>query len=117
MQKISSQDAKTVLKQASAAIRHLTRENQDLAQKLAQVEQERRITKIAQEMEAKGLNSDLTLEEKVAQLRGTNLSVVEEAVKMSAPNIKLASVSDDMAGATAASAFENFILTGETESE
>jgi Skp family chaperone for outer membrane proteins len=117
MQKISSKDVQTILKQAGAAIRHLTGENKRLTEKLAADQKERRIVKLAQEMEQKGLNSALSFEEKVAELKGANLDVTEQAVKLAAPNMKLASVSDDATSGTGVTAFENFILTGEDASE
>jgi len=114
MQKISSKDAQGILKQAAVAIRHLTAENQRLNEKLAAGQKEQRIVKLAQEMERKGLNAELSLDEKVAQLRDANLDVTEEAVKIAAPNMKLGSPAEDLVGA-GLSTFENYIMTGEDE--
>lgn len=59
---------------------------ESLETKLAAYEKTERVTKIAQEMETKGLNEDLTFEQKVAALGSAeNLSVQEAAVKMAAP--------------------------------
>lgn len=116
MSNISSKDAQGVLKQAAVAIRSLSQENDGLKQKIAAFEREEKIAQIAREMESKDLNTELTFEEKVAALReAKDLHVTEEAVKMAAPqghNLLVSSDDETPAGAT--SAFEHFILTGET---
>jgi len=117
MQKISSQEASAVLKQASTAIRHLSAENQKLNEKVAEYERTRRIEKIAQSMEDKGINEDLSFEEKVAQLHKADLDVTEQAVDMAAPNMKLASVDHDSPAGNMSNAFETYILTGEDVTE
>jgi len=113
MQKISSQDAASLLKQAGAAIRLLTEERNGLREKVASFQRQDRVEKIAREMEEKGLSSDLDYEQKVAALSNVpNLDVTEEAIKLAAPqgNI-LAGLGDQPSGGT--SAFEHFIMTGE----
>jgi hypothetical protein len=112
-QKISSQDAAALLKQAGAAIRGLTKENGELKGELATQQREDRIEKIARDMEEKGLSSDLDFETKVASLReAKNLDATEEAVKMAAPQgLDLGGPSDVPGGGT--HPLEHFILTGE----
>lgn len=117
MNKISSQDAASLLKQAGAAIRTLTKERSDLQMKVASFEKRERMEKIARDMEEKGLNQDLTFEQKVATLeKAPNLDVTEEAIKLAAPQGSgFGSLSDQPGGS--ASPFEHFIMTGEDPSE
>lgn len=114
MQKISSKDASALLKQAGASIRHLVEENQQLKQKLATQDRDRRVVKLAQEMEEKGLNNELTLAEKVAHLRkAPDLDVTEQAVKLaSAQGHVLGGIDPDEPG-NSPHPFETFIETGE----
>jgi len=115
MQKISSKDASALLKQAGASIRNLVEENQGLKQKLANQERDRRVVKLAQEMDEKGLNEELSLAEKVAHLRKVpNLEVTEQAVKIAARQGQgFGGVGgDDEPGGTI-HPFETFIETGE----
>jgi len=116
MQKISSKDAGALLKQAGGAIRHLVQENVKLKSKLASNERDMRVVKLAREMEAKGLSSEMTLEEKVAHLRTTkNLDVTEEAIKIASPQgVGLGDVGDVPGGNQ--HPFETFIQTGEDPS-
>jgi len=117
MNKISSQDAASLLKQAGTAIRTLTKERSDLMTKIASFEKRERMEKIARDMEVKGLSSDLTFEQKVAALeKAPNLDVTEEAIKLAAPQGSgFGSLSDQPTGST--SSFEHFIMTGEDPSE
>lgn len=113
MQKISSQDAASLLKQAGAAIRFLTVERNNLREKVAAFEKRGRVEKIARDMEEKGLSSDLDHEQKIAALSNVpNLDVTEEAIKLAAPQGNLlADLGDQPSGGM--SAFEHFIMTGE----
>jgi hypothetical protein len=114
MQKISSQDASALLKQAGTSIRQLVEENQGLKQKLADQERDRRVVKLAQEMDEKGLNSELSLSEKVAHLRKVpNLEVTEQAVKLAAVQGNVLGDVDDSEPGNAVHPFETFIETGE----
>lgn len=90
-------------KLASHTLRALSEENKtlrdetsSLKEKVAAFEKRARAEKIAAEMEAKGLNTGTTFEEKVAELLDNDrLDVVEEAVGLAAPQMKLASVHED----------------------
>jgi hypothetical protein len=75
----------------------LEAEKTQLQQKIASMEREKDIEILAKEMDEKGLNADLTMDEKVAHIRQyTDLSRVREAVKMaSSGNIRLAEVSKE----------------------
>ena len=116
MNKISSKDAASLLKQAGAAIRHVSKENGDLKAKLSAYERDARVVKIAQEMEEKGLQSDLNLEQKIAAIRTSkNLDVTQEAVKLAAPQSRIFGRLDDDSptGTSSQSALESYIMTGE----
>lgn len=118
LEKISSQQAQTLLKTASATIRTLKTENSDLHVKVAGFEKRERVEKIAAEMEEKGLHADLDHKEKVAHLLDAdsvpNLDVTEEAVKLASPQGAVLGNLGDRPGASDGSSFEHFILTGET---
>lgn len=95
MNKTSSAQAGQMMKLAAENLRALSEENQELRQKVAHFEKKERVEKIASKMEEKGLEPELSLQDKIAGLlKRDDLSVVEEAVSMSAPQMKLASVSD-----------------------
>jgi hypothetical protein len=113
MQKISSQDAASLLKQAGGAIRDLTTENQSLREKIARNERDARVVKLARDMEEKGLADDLSLAEKVAHLRkAPNLEVTEQAVKLAAPQGNMfGDIGEVPSGG--GHPFEVFIATGE----
>jgi secreted Zn-dependent insulinase-like peptidase len=103
MNKLSTTQAGQMMKLAAENLRSLSVENSTLRQerdeamqKVAAFEQDKRIERVAKAMEAKGLNPELSLEEKVASLRShEKLEVLEEAVNLSAPQMKLASVAGD----------------------
>lgn len=119
MQKISSQQVKTLLKTASATIRDLNTENSELKSKIASFEKKARAEKIAADMEEKGLNADLSMHEKVAYLldpkKTPNLDLTAEAVKLASTQKGiLGALGDATAGANSQSALEHYILTGES---
>lgn len=101
--KIASAQLSTVAARSAVALRTLSEkvasleaENQQLRDRLNEVNRSQEIESIAEMMEDKGLNADMTFEEKVAHIRASqNLENVKEAVKMaSAGSIRIASVSD-----------------------
>ena len=103
MLKIGSTQLAAVSARGAASIRSLAEkvasleaENAQLLEKLANVEKDQHIESLAKEMEDKGLNADMTFEEKVAHLRGhAHLESITEAVKMAAAGgIRIADVSD-----------------------
>jgi hypothetical protein len=114
MNKISSQDAAALLKQAAVAIRLTVKENGELKEKNAAFENGRRVEAIARDMEDKGLSPELTFEEKVAALKESeDLRVTEAAIKLAAPQGDLlGELSDDKPGSSM-HAFESFVITGE----
>lgn len=95
MNKTAQAQAGQMMKLAAENIQALSEENQDLKTKVAHYEKKERAEKIASKMEQKGLEPELSMEDKIAGLlKRDDLSVVEEAVSMSAPQMKLASVHD-----------------------
>lgn len=101
MDKISAVKVGTVTKLAASALRALSGRNQELEAengelkaKVAHYEHEKHAEKIATMMEEKGIETNSTFQEKVANLlQRDDLRVVEEAVQMSSPQMKLASIS------------------------
>lgn len=96
MNKLSSTKVAEVLAQVPVALRALSQENQELKEKLAHYQKMDRVTKIASAMQAKNLNPDSSYDEKVAALMqgDEDLDVMEKAIDLSAPQIKLAALSD-----------------------
>lgn len=116
MDKVSHVQVGQMMKVAGSTIRTLSEENQQLKEKVAQFEHKAHAEKVASLMEEKGIQPELSYSEKVASLlRKENLEVIEEAVGLSAPQMKLASVhegnavtvegSSDIEGATASDNF------------
>ena len=96
MDKISNQQAAALTKVAATTLRALSEENKALREKVASYQKQARAEKIAAMMEEKGINTELDYSAKVASiLERDDLTVLEEAVGMSAPQMKLASVDDD----------------------
>jgi len=96
MNKLSQAQTGQMMKLAAENLRALSARNQDLETKVAHYEKKDRAERIAHTMEDKGLEPDLSLTDKVAGLmRRDDLHIVEEAVGMSAPQTKFASVHED----------------------
>lgn len=115
MEKISTQETAHLLKTAGSTIRTLNETVTTQATELAALHKEKRAGILAKEMEDKGLNADLSFEEKVAALQEQpDLSVAEEAVKMASPQgVQLANVGEKPGSAD--HPFVTFIETGETQ--
>ncbi len=120
MQKLSSEQAGQILGQVAPTLRAQQQKIQsqeamigEQAEKLAFYQRRERAEKIAAQLEAKGLDPESTFTQKVDGLMSPdkNLDVIEEAVGMSAPQIKLASLSDNPGNPSdAKSAFEAAVL-------
>jgi hypothetical protein len=119
MNKISSTEAATLLKQAGVAIRVVTKERDVALAKLAAIQREQHVERIARDMEDKGLSPDLSYEEKIAAVRSSkDLRITEEAVKMAAPQgMSLGNLGDQPGIGDGASRLEAYILTGEDPAE
>jgi hypothetical protein len=113
-----------VMMQKSAQhLRQLATSNVELQTKVSSLARENKIMKLARRMEVRGLQPNLTFEEKVAQLSevdDTKLATMEQAVEMAAGGVRLATVavSDKTAGFDSApsggdDALESFINSGE----
>lgn len=92
-------------------IASLEQENLELKSRLASLAYEGEVYDLAKDMEDKGLNADMTFEEKVASIRGTgNLENVRQAVKMaSAGGLSFGDLSD-IPNSVGRSSFESFCL-------
>lgn len=114
MNKLASNEVAATLSQVGPTLRALSEENVALKEKVAAYQRQERIEKIATVMEDKGLDRDNSFEQRVVNLSNhddSRLNAVEEAIEMSAPQIKLASVSDHAGNPSdATSAFEAAIL-------
>ena len=96
MNKLSGAQVNEILKTSAASLRAQSEEIQQLTAKVSQYEKRAQAESIAVLMEEKGLNTGLSHEEKVASImERKDIPVLEEAVKMSTPQMKLASVDDD----------------------
>lgn len=113
MKKLSSEEVAATLSQVGPTLRALSEENRALKEKVAHFEKRDRVEKIASVMEEKQLDTSSTYEEKIAALmQREDLDVVENAIQMSAPQIKLAEVSDAPGNPSdAQSAFEAGLLS------
>lgn len=99
MVKLASEEVVRVLSEVPKALRAQKAENAQLREKVAEFEKRERVTKLANEMHEKRLDPETTLEEKVERLMAhKNLDAVEEAVRLSAPQIKLGSLVPDRPG-------------------
>jgi hypothetical protein len=95
MQKLSGAQVEVMLKTSAACLRALSEENQQFREKLAQYQKKERAEALARSMEEKGLNDHLDFPEKVASLmERDDLDLLEKAVDLQAPQMKLASVSE-----------------------
>lgn len=103
MSKVSAAQAGQMMKLAAGSLRALSEENKSIKserdealQKVAAFEREKHVEKVAKAMHEKGLQPEMTLDEKIASLRQhEKLEVLEQAVNMSAPQMKLASVTEE----------------------
>lgn len=110
MNKLSSTKVAEVLAQVPVALRAQQEKIASLEEKIASFEKRDRATKIASAMQTKNLSPDTSYEEKVASLmERDDLDVYEKAIDLSAPQIKLAALSDHPSNATNA---EDAFLAG-----
>ncbi len=112
MEKLSSTKVAAVLSQVGPSLRALSEENQVLREKVAQFEKRARVQNIATKMEAKNLDPETSYDDKIEALMGADdLGVVEKAIDLSAPQIKVASLSDHQGNPSdAISAFESAVV-------
>ncbi len=95
MNKISAPQVGQMMKLAAGSLRALSEENRTMREKLAFYEKKGKAEKIASAMAEKNIEPELSYTEKVAGImRRENLDVLEEAVGLAAPQMKIASVHD-----------------------
>lgn len=102
MNKYSGAQVGQMMKLAAENVRALSTENQglrttneELKTKVASFEKRERAEKIASAMEAKGLEPETTMEAKIENLLAReDLSVLEQAVELTASQMKTASVAE-----------------------
>lgn len=110
MLKISSTDVRNILSMVPGLLRDQQEKIASLESQVAHYERKERAEKIAQAMEAKNLNSELSYEEKVQNLMNADdryLEVTEEAVNMQPKQIAFGTL-DKQAG-NAVDAFTAFV--------
>lgn len=114
MQKIAHTKVAEVLAQVGPTIRAQQERINALTEKVAHYEKQARARKLASDMQAKNLNPETSFEDKVDGLMAEDegkLDVIEQAINMSAPQVKLAALSDHPGNATdAQEAFEAVIM-------
>ena len=119
MNKISSAQAATVLRQAGYTIRKQAAENTALRQKVASYMNRERCEKIAHALEEKQMHGELTFEEKVAHLSdlpAEDMAAYEKAVDLVAGGgVKLASVVDHTPSGRRTSRLGEFLLTRDVD--
>jgi len=120
-EKLSHTQAVQLLQTSAYAMRALSSENQELREKVAHNELEKRCSAIAKKMGSKGIQNELSEEEKVAALmqRPDKLDAIEEAVGMAVDQggILHAGLEEQSKTAEASGAgehlFKTFILAGD----
>ncbi len=103
----------SVLKSAAHAIRHVTKERDELREKLAHIERRQRAVKVASDMHDKGVNRDTRFEELVEDCEKAaadgRLDTISEALELVGPDMGR-SVSLDDRDHGDANALEQFLL-------
>jgi len=113
MSTLTKESTQEVLSQVPTALRALVEENTKLASAIAEYERRDKAEEIVSMMDARGFSDRATpFKKKVAALLASkkDLSVVKEALALSAPDLSFASLSDVPDSNDATSAFENFLL-------
>lgn len=97
MNKIAHTKVAEVLAQVGPTLRAQQEQIHALTTKLAHYEKAAKVQKLANEMQAKNLDPESSFEDKVDGLMAkddSQLDVIEQAINMSAPQVKLAALSD-----------------------
>lgn len=118
-------DTPAILREAGAVMRKVAQANIVLEKKASDLERENRAMKLARRMEIRGVEDDLTFEEKVAkilELPETKLAAFEAGIEFAASGARLGAVqsaedaklaaSGSMAGRISDQDFDNMILSG-----
>jgi hypothetical protein len=107
MSKLASQ-VPGIMQMAAQHLRKVASENVQLVQSNEELARENRVMKLARRMDVRGLEPNLSFEEKIAKLQEVpveKLASLEQAIEMAAGGVNLARVAtrDDSAGAKLAS--------------
>jgi len=121
MMKIGSTQIASVAARSAACLRSqaekiasLEQSNIILVEEVVEMRREREVTKLAQTMEDKGLNADLSLDEKIAHIRRyDDLSKIGDAIELASNGVSIANVSDDPGRGTLSDTLTSFCLGGE----
>ena len=116
MHKLSAAQAQAVLAQVPGQLRKLASENESLRARVEELEQEKRLQKLAKRMEEKGLDPDLSEEDRMARLteqaRAGRLDVLEQAVVMAAGRAPLGELAGEEMPGNGANELESYLLGG-----
>jgi hypothetical protein len=114
MEKLSNQKIATVLRDAENALRVMAQERDEALSKLATVERHSLCEKLAQNMQKKGIHTDVDMDSLVGSLEKAaeqgRLPIIQEAVGMMGTNMSFASLNNDGAQHVGSSDFESFIM-------
>lgn len=112
--KLAGNDIPGVLREAASHLTKIAAENVALEERATSAETEVRLMKIARRMEERHLDTNLSFEEKVAQLRGytaQKLASVEAGIEFVTNGASLGTVGDAKT-ATDGASIDDFILSG-----
>lgn len=117
MEKLSSTKVAQLLHDAETALRSVTSERDHAVEKLAQLQRRRDAEKLAAEMHGKGIHLDKSFGDLSDDLEKSaesgELSIIQRAVDMMAPNMGLSTAtltSDETKVASGASEFERYLF-------
>ena len=113
MEKLSAAEWQEILAEVPSVLRALVEENRELKEKVAGYERKEHAEKVASLMVERGIEPNVGYQEKVASLLRDpqrDLRVMEEAVRLEVPALKLASVSDDQYVGNSGSRLEAYLL-------
>jgi hypothetical protein len=110
------EDSSKMLRTVTSERDKLAAENRELHTKLASIETRLMCEKVAAEMHEKGLNTEMDFADLVDSLekdaQAGKLPVIQEAVKMAAPNMghRIAHINNDETSADGMSDLEKFLV-------
>ena len=110
----ASEKVATVLRDAARALRQVTRERDVLAEKMAHVERRQEAIKVAEAMQAKGVNADRAHDDLVAELEKAaqegRLGTIREAIELVGPDMTRSVSLDDRDHSTTGNALEQYLM-------
>jgi hypothetical protein len=96
----------SIMQAASQHLVKLAEKNVELVKRAEAAEHENRVMKLARRMEIRGLHTNLSFEEKVAQLMDVpldKLATMEQAVEMAAGGVRLGKIAETNTGSKVSS--------------